>query len=100
VDRSFVPDRSQWLAIAGTYQATLRQNTVMGPWPIRYEHEQLFTPTYPGDARRRPGIIWLCPVGDTSFVLFGRGRTGGRVSFTIERTNVAGVWQGVPIVKT
>jgi CubicO group peptidase (beta-lactamase class C family) len=100
VDRSFVPDRSHWSAVAGIYQATQRQNTVTGPWPIRYEQGQLFTPTYPGDARRRPGIIWLFPVEDTSFVLFGRGRTGGRVSFTVEGTNVSGVWQGVPIVKS
>jgi hypothetical protein len=100
VDRSFVPDRGQWPAIAGTYQATTRQNTVTGPWPVHYEHDQLFTPTYPGDARRRPGIIWLFPVEDTSFVLFGRGRTGGRASFSVEGAGVSGTWQGVPIVKS
>lgn len=99
VDRSIRPDRALWPRLAGTYHAQTRQNKVMGPWPIQLDGDRLYVRTYPGDSRRRPGDIFLFPLGETRFVLFGRGRTGGLVSFEIAGDAVRATWEGVPIVK-
>jgi hypothetical protein len=88
-----------WSKLAGVYTPARPQSTVTGPLPIEFDGERLRARTYPGDSTRRPGDIWLYPVGDLEFVLFGRGRTGGRVRFTVEGDAVSGLWQGVPINK-
>ncbi|HWE63300.1 MAG TPA: serine hydrolase domain-containing protein, partial [Chloroflexota bacterium] len=76
VDPAFVPDRTRWPELVGVYQPLITQNSVPGPLPIVYEDERLRARTYPGDAQRRPGDIFMRPVGDLRFVLSGRGRTG------------------------
>jgi hypothetical protein len=99
VDRNYQADRALWPGLAGTYAPSRPQSTVTGPLPIEFDGERLRARTYPGDSTRRPGDIWLYPVGNLDFVLFGRGRTGGQARFTIDGDTVSGVWQGVPITK-
>lgn len=99
VDRAYVPDRSQWPRLAGTYRALEPQNTVPGPLPILYEDGRLRATTYAGDAQRRPGDIHMYPTGDLRFVLFGRGRTGSKAEFTVEGDVVRATWGKVPLVK-
>lgn len=98
-DPSFQPDRRLWPRLAGAYRALIPQNKVTGPWTIALDGERLRVRTYPGDSRRRPGDIFLLPLADLRFVLFGRGRTGGTASFEIEGETVRGAWEEVPIVK-
>jgi CubicO group peptidase (beta-lactamase class C family) len=99
VDRSFEPNRALWPQLAGVYSPLRLQNTVTGPLPIEFDGQRLRAVTYPGDERRRPGDIWLYPVADLAFVLFGRGRTGGRASFTVDGDSISGTWQDVSVVK-
>lgn len=98
-DPAFQPDRTLWPRLTGTYRALIPQNKVTGPWTIVLDDGRLRVRTYPGDNRRRPGDIFLLPLSDTRFVLFGRGRTGGIASFEIDGDTVRGVWEDVPIVK-
>ena len=106
VDPSFQPDRSLWPRLAGAYRALVPQNKVTGVWTIApdpdREDGRLRVRTYPGDSRRRPGDIFMLPLSDTRFALFGRGRTGGIADFELTTDaggSVRGVWEGVPIVK-
>lgn len=98
-DPSFQPDETSWPRLTGTYRALVAQNKVTGPWPIVLDEGRLRVRTYPGDSRRRPGDIFLLPLADTRFVLFGRGRTGGVASFELDGDAVRGTWEDVPIVK-
>lgn len=98
-DPAFQPDRTLWPRLTGSYRALVPQNKVMGSWTIVLDGERLRVRTYPGDSRRRPGDIFLLPLSDTRFVLFGRGRTGGTASFEVDDETVRGVWEDVPIVK-
>jgi hypothetical protein len=97
VDRSYRPDRSLWPRLAGTYRATVPQSSMPGPLPIEFDGERLRAHTYPGDHTRRPGDIHLYPVGNTSFVLFGRGRTGARAGFEVDGDAVRATWMGVAL---
>lgn len=99
VDRALRPDRTLWPHLAGTYRPLIDQNSVPGPLPIEFDGERLRARTYAGDSRRRPGDIFLYPTGDREFVLFGRGRTGGRAQFTVEESGVRATWLGVPLIK-
>jgi hypothetical protein len=99
LDLAFQPDRALWPRLTGTYRALIPQNKVTGPWTIVLDGDRLRVRTYPGDSRRRPGDIFLLPLADTRFVLFGRGRTGGIASFDADGENVRGTWEDVPIVK-
>ena len=99
VDPSFQPETSLWPRLTGTYRALRPQNKVTGPWTIVLDGGRLRVRTYPGDSRRRPGDIFLLPLADTRFVLFGRGRTGGIAEFEVDGREVRGTWEGVPIVK-
>lgn len=97
VDRAYVPDRTLWPRLAGVYEPLRAQNTVPSALPIAYDGQVLRGVTYPADERRRAGDIFLRPVGDLNFVLSGRGRTGGRASFTIEGDTATADWMGVPL---
>ena len=99
VDPAYVPDRTRWPDLVGVYDPQRAQNTVPSALPIAYDEQVLRGVTYPADERRRAGDIFLRPVGDLSFVLSGRGRTGGRAHFTIEGDAVSADWMGVPLRK-
>lgn len=99
VDPSFVPDRTRWPELAGTYEPQIAQNSVPGPLPIVYDGARLRATTYPGDVWRRPGDIFMRPVADLRFVLSGRGRTGSTAVFTLDRPAVRATWIDVPLVK-
>jgi hypothetical protein len=99
LDPAFQPDTTAWARLTGTYRALRPQNKVTGPWTIALDDGRLRVRTYPGDSRRRPGDIFLLPLSDTRFVLFGRGRTGGIAEFDVDGSDVRGAWEGVPIVK-
>jgi hypothetical protein len=99
VDPSFVPDRTRWPDLEGTYEPQIAQNSVPGPLPIVYDGERLRATTYPGDAWRRPGDIFMRPVGDLRFVLSGRGRTGSTAIFTADMPAVRAIWMDVPLAK-
>jgi CubicO group peptidase (beta-lactamase class C family) len=99
VDSRFQPDTSLWPQLTGAYRALRPQNRVTGPWTIALDEGRLRVRTYPGDSRRRPGDIFLLPLSDLRFVLFGRGRTGGIAEVDMDGSEVHGTWEGVPIVK-
>jgi hypothetical protein len=66
---------------------------------IEYDGETLRNRTYPGGKNRRPGDVFLVPVDETRFVLYGRGATGAFASFEIDGSEIRGTFQDVPLVK-
>jgi CubicO group peptidase (beta-lactamase class C family) len=99
IDPRIEPDRSLWPRLAGTYLPTAPQNAVTSLLPIEIDGPVLRARTFPGDESRRPGDIFLAPLGDTSFVLYGRGKTGGTAQFEIDGPTVRATFQGAPLVK-
>ena len=99
IDAAYIPDRSSWPQLAGIYTPQRAQNSVPAPLPIDLDEVGLRARTYPADGRRRAGDIFLRPTGDLSFVLSGRGRTGGTASFTIDAEAVEALWMDVPLRK-
>lgn len=99
VDSDYVPDRSRWPLLTGVYVPQRAQNSVPAPLPMEFDGIGLLAHTYPADGRRRAGDIFLRPTGDLSFVLSGRGRTGGRASFTIDAGAIEALWMDVPLRK-
>ena len=99
VDASYEPNRSGWPELAGVYEPLVVQNSVPAALPIEFAGAHLVAHTYPADERRRAGEIYLRPVGDLEFVLSGRGRTGGRATFTPRDGVVEATWMGVPLRK-
>jgi len=99
IDPMAHPDHARWRRLVGTYRPLYPQNKVTGPWTIALDSGRLRVRTYPGDSHRRPGDIFLLPFDETSFVLFGRGRTGGIARFEVDGDTVRGTWEGVPIEK-
>jgi hypothetical protein len=99
VDRSYQPDRSLWTRLVGTYLTTQPQNAFSSLVPIEYDGAMLRALTYPGRGGRRPGDVFLVPTGDLSFVLYGRGKTGGTATFEVDPAGVRATIQGAPLVK-
>jgi hypothetical protein len=99
VDRSYQPDRSLWPRLAGTYITTQPQNAFSSLVPIAYDGATLRALTYPGKDGRRPGDVFFAPTGDLSFVLYGRGKTGGTAQFEVDSSGVRATIQGAPLVK-
>jgi len=99
VDPAYVPDRRRWPLLQGVYEPQIVQNSVPAELPIEYVGGRLVAHTYPADARRVAGDIFLRPVGELDFVLSGRGRTGNLASFTIQDNVVEAIWSDVPIRK-
>jgi CubicO group peptidase (beta-lactamase class C family) len=99
VDRSCRLEGRRAARIAGTYQATVPQNSIPGPMTIEYNGETLRSRSYPGGSGHRPGDIVLVPIDETRFVLYGRGATGAFASFEIDGSEIRGIFQDVPLVK-